>query len=184
MIIGLTGRARSGKDTAGAIISRLFGLPGLAFADPLKEAAIPMFGLTRDMVYGINYDREQIVQPWGMSVRDMLQRLGTECAREVFRQDFWMMRADITLATDPMYAEGFVMKDIRFDNEAEWILDKGGVVLMLHRSVGGIAEEHKSERGVSDHLISKRIPNEGTLGDLEILLETALSKHVGVKLNG
>lgn len=184
MIVGLTGRARSGKDTAGVIISKLYGLPDLAFADPLKEAAMRMFGITREMAYGINYDREQIVEPWGISVREMLQKLGTECAREVFRQDFWMVRADISLATDPMYSGGFVMKDIRFDNEAEWVLDKGGVVLQLHRSAGGIPEEHASERGVSSHLITARIPNEHTIPDLEILLETALARHTGVKLHG
>lgn len=174
MIVGLTGRARSGKDTAGEIISRLYGLPALSFADPLKEAAIHMFGITRDMAYGINYDREQLVYPWEMSVRQMLQELGTECAREVFRPDFWMMRADITVETDPAYSGGFVMRDIRFDNEAEWVLDKGGIVIMLHRSVGGIPEEHKSERGVSCHLVTKRVPNENTIGDLEILLKGVL----------
>lgn len=174
MIVGFTGRARVGKDTAAGIVSKRYGLPSLAFADPLKEAAIHMFGITRDMAYGVNYDREQTVYPWEISVREMLQKIGTECAREVFRQDFWLMRASITMETDPVYSEGFVMSDIRFDNEAEWVLDKGGIVIMLHRSSGGIAEEHKSERGVSSHLVTKRIPNENTVGDLEILLKEVI----------
>lgn len=171
MIIGITGRARSGKDTAAGIIARLCGITDLAFADPLKEAVICMFGITRDMAHGINYDREQIVEPWGISVREMQQKLGTECARKVFREDFWMVRADLELARNEMYAGGFIMTDIRYDNEAQWVLDKGGRIIKMHRTVGSISEEHSSEHGVSHNLVDHFIPNEGTKGDLEILLE-------------
>lgn len=171
MIVGITGRARSGKDTAAGIIAKLCGVTELAFADPLKEAAMCMFGITRDMAYGINYNREQIVEPWGISVREMLQKLGTECARHVFRDDFWMVRADIELERNEMYGGGFIVTDIRFDNEADWVSSKGGRIIKMHRSQGGIAEDHSSEHGVSHCLIDHFIPNEGTIGDLEILLE-------------
>ena len=170
MIVGLTGRARSGKDTAAAILSKKLKVYPLSFADPLKQAAMAMFGITFEMAHGIGYDRELIVEPWGISVREMLQKLGTECARKVFRDDFWMVRADITLECDMTYVNGFICTDIRFDNEAQWVKDKGGIILSLHRSQGAIADDHASEKGVSSILIDHYVPNEGTISDLEVLL--------------
>jgi len=174
VIVGLTGRARSGKSTAANIISKAYGITEIAFADPLKEAAIHMFGITRDMAYGVNYNREEVVQPWGISVRTMLQKLGTECARMVFQDDFWTVRADIEVESNPMYFDGFILTDVRFDNEAKWVADRGGVVIHLHRTVGGIGNEHASEKGVSGSLIDHHVPNEGTVADLEILLRGVL----------
>ena len=45
MIIGLTGRAFSGKDTVGAYLSRAHNFSMLAFADPIRDALMAAFGL-------------------------------------------------------------------------------------------------------------------------------------------
>ena len=68
-----------------------------------------------------------------------------------------------------------VFDDVRFDNEAEAILARGGRVFRLIRptlgAVGG-AEGHASERGVSDHLITNEIVN---LGDPMLAAATILA---------
>lgn len=176
MILGLAGRARSGKDTAGLFIERAFGIPTVAFADPLKRAAMEMFGISEHMAYGVDgYDREQIVHPWGISVREMLQKLGTECGREVFFEDFWSRRLEALVNSDEMYAEGYVVTDVRFDNEAEWIKKQGGMVLNIHRPSPEAVRIHTSESGVSLSLIDKVIPNVGTVKDLHKTLMEVLS---------
>jgi hypothetical protein len=52
MIIGLVGPARSGKDTAGAILARELGGTCIAFADPMKRFCREALGLTVDQLWG------------------------------------------------------------------------------------------------------------------------------------
>jgi len=52
MIIGLVGPARSGKDTAGAILARELGGTCIAFADPMKRFCREALGLTIDQLWG------------------------------------------------------------------------------------------------------------------------------------
>ena len=175
MIVGLTGIARSGKDTAGVYIERHFGIPTIAFADPLKAALVPLFGITPEMAQGVGgYDREQLVPPWNISVREMTQKLGTECVREVFCKDFLVRRMEAEVDSNEQFFEGFVVTDVRFDNEAQWIKDRGGVILHLHRQVDTKCRGHKSEDGIRIELIDKHIPNESTVEDLHLLLREAL----------
>ena len=145
MIIGLAGKARAGKTTAADYITNKYEIQQYAFADPLKAAAIELFGITRQMAYGHEgYDREQIVPQWGISVREMLQKLGTECMRMNFGVDFWTKRAEIAAN---QYTH-LVISDIRFDNEAQWVKDQGGIVINIFR-YSGINSNHTSEHGIS-----------------------------------
>lgn len=178
MIVGITGRARSGKDTAGDYIQSRYGIPKMSLAGPLKKAVTHMFGITQEMAEGSNYDRQQIVEPWGISVREMLQKLGTEGARRVFGDDFWTMRADIELSQKPgYYSKGFVMTDIRSDNEAQWVATKGGVVIKVERDLEGICNRHSSEKGVSPALVDHHIINNGTIPDFKSELRSILDEQ-------
>lgn len=173
MVVGICGKARAGKDTAGAYLSKKLGIPTVAFADALKLSAVAMFGITSDMAYGINYDREQIVEHWGISVREMLQKLGTECAREVFRDDFWVRRLQQLVRIDPCYSEGFIVTDVRFDNEAQWVLDMGGKMVHISRrdSILESADGHSSEDGVNPNLVNSFVSNDHDVQDLHIVLD-------------
>lgn len=65
-MIVISGKKRSGKDTV-ANIMKQHGLECYALADPIKRALLHAFNrikpysMTNDMLYGINYDREQIL---------------------------------------------------------------------------------------------------------------------------
>lgn len=50
-IIGLLGKAKSGKDTAGTMLQELGGGVPIAFADRLKEICMEMFELPREAFY-------------------------------------------------------------------------------------------------------------------------------------
>jgi len=151
MIIGLAGKARAGKTTAADYISAKYEIPTYAFADPLKAAACQLFGIAPQMAYGTGgYDREQIVPQWGISVREMLQKLGSECMRMNFGADFWTKRAEIVTNQH----RHLIISDVRFDNEADWVKSKAGIVINITRE-SSINSSHASERGVSktDHQI-------------------------------
>jgi len=170
-IFGITGLARSGKNTTAEYLASKYSLPILSFADPLKEAAVSLFGITEDMAYGFyDYDREQIVPEWGISVREMLQRLGTECMRKEFGEDFWLRRAEQTIK-HPVYKNGFILSDIRFDNEAEWIKSKGGTILSIERNLSK-QHGHVSEDRINVDLLDYIIPNTNTIPVLYHRLDT------------
>ena len=50
-LIGLTGKARSGKDTVANYLFNQHGYTRIAFADPVKLAAQQVFGLTHEQTW-------------------------------------------------------------------------------------------------------------------------------------
>src|SRR5579863_3132559 len=52
VIIGITGRKRSGKDTVGNYLVEHYGFVKVSFADTLKEACKIIFGFSDEQVYG------------------------------------------------------------------------------------------------------------------------------------
>ena len=127
-----------------------------SFAEPL-----------RDMLYQLpiprNYftsDKEEIIPQFGVTGRQMLQTLGTEWGRSQNEQ-MWVMCMSIKLdqlASD--IARGLpvcnkiVIDDLRFDNEAEMLKDRGFKIWSLVRR-GHVpsGDKHSSEGGVSDKYI-------------------------------
>ena len=177
-LIGLYGVARSGKDEVGKAMLRSHGYSSYAFADPIRSAAVAMFGLPKCMFDGDNPDRETVNEFWGFSPREMLQKLGTEGGRNVFGYDIWVKRAqirwaahvaDFELDLDNLELEissGLVITDVRFDNEAKWIIDEGGCIIHVLRPLVPAVNDHVSEQGIDPSLITHTLLNDGTLGDL------------------
>lgn len=174
MIIGIAGLKRAGKDTAADYLSVRYSLYKCAFADPVKRTAMQMFNLTEEQAWGLNgYDREQVTEPWGISVREILQKVGTECARNVFREDFWLVRlGDFLDKTN--YGRRFVVSDVRFDNEAHWIHERGGYVIKIIRpnAVQEETDTHTSEGRVTVYDWS--VPNNGTILQLKEKLDNVV----------
>ena len=171
MIIGLAGKARAGKTTAADYIAAKHEIHSYAFADPLKAAACQLFGITPQMAYGTGgYDREQIVTQWGISVREMLQKLGTECMRMNFGADFWTKRAEI--AADQH--RHLIISDLRFDNEAAWVKSKGGIVINITRE-SCLNSQHASEMGINEY--DHQIENNGSVFILHAQLTEILSSY-------
>lgn len=174
-LIGLCGKARSGKDTIADRLMSHFGMATYAFADPLRRAAHEMFGVPLESFLGSNPNREEPHPFWGISPREMLQKLGSEGGRDVFGQDLWVRRAqqywDNLQASDtldrlklrPSFWSGLVVTDIRYDNEAQWVLGQGGVVVEVKRPDAITVASHRSEQGIDDLLVTSTINNDGDL---------------------
>lgn len=160
IVIGLTGRARSGKDTVAEYLVADHGFKQVAFAGLLKEAAGLLFGLSYDQLHG---GLKEVVDPyWGRSPREILQLMGTESFRCVFGDDFWVKALERRVGQ----AEKVVVSDVRFDNEAEWVRAQGGQVVRLVRDSAEAVRSHVSEAGVHESLVDWAVENNGSLLDL------------------
>lgn len=167
LLIGITGKAGSGKDTVADWLWERHGFLKLAFADPLKLAAEAIFGLPRAVFH--DRGKKEAVHPyWGKSPRELLQLLGTEATKPVFGEDIWLKRWLISYSmfkdTDPC-----VVPDVRFDLEAQYLRNIGGVILHLNRDAAGLVgstSNHASEQGVTPLPGDFGIDNNGSLKDL------------------
>jgi len=162
MLLGIHGRAWAGKN----LLAEMLQSHSLGFADPLYEAISAMFGIPESRLRDRNRKEETI--PWiGKSPRELLQTLGTEWGRGLVRSDIWLRVAEQRL--ERAMTAGFTrvaFSDLRFDNEAEWIRQLGGVVIWITRPGGAACREHVSEAGISPNLVDFSVANDGTVDDL------------------
>lgn len=171
MLIAFHGKAGSGKDTAAAILHRIFGHTNTSFADPLKRATMIKFGLSEWHVY-TDEGKASFVGEYGTTVRDILQREGTEYVKPHWGEDFWVRRWVQTLeALAERGIEDVTVSDLRFEDEAEEVVYRGGYIVEIVRpdqqQLTGAAAQHRSEQGIRDDLIDFKLINDGTLDDLE-----------------
>lgn len=77
-----------------------------------------------------------------------------------------------------MYEERgrLIVPDIRFDNEAEWVHSRGGIVVSILRDHEELAAGHVSEQGVSPELKDFVIYNTGTMRQLSQAAYTFLER--------
>jgi len=177
ILIGITGKARSGKDTTADILSKRLGLIKYSFATPIKEAAKVMFGLTEEHVNGKL--KEEVI-PWlGVSPRRIMQTLGTDWGRDIIRGDIWVQIAkrrfeELSECLDNIFHCGMVIPDVRFENEADFVRENGGIVIHISRSSVQNVEQHRSEDGIEFKNGDIRIINDGSLEDLENTIESVI----------
>ena len=167
MIIGIHGKARAGKDT---FADMLIGsskcktdndFTKLAFADPVYEATSAMFGLDARSVE----DKEAVIPEWGMSLRQMLQTVGTEIGRNMIAQDIWLKNMSMRMSR--VASPHIIISDVRFENEAHFIRERGGIMIFVERPNTQQVRQHVSEAGVAKDDKSITIHNESTLDSLQ-----------------
>lgn len=178
-VIGITGRKRAGKDTmAGIIKDHAKGeVVTYAFADPVY-AMLEKFLNGFPMVPGTGeVDKNAVVYPYGVTMRHMLQTLGTEWGRDCIHPDIWVMKANHffdmydSSTNTPEY---FVFTDVRFNNEAKFVRDIGGTVIRVVRPwiepkkptpITRLVElftgkkDHRSEAQIDDDLVDLEVIN-------------------------
>lgn len=177
-LIGICGKAGSGKDTLAEGLAKIDVYFIYHFADPIKNALNAMFG------WGPVHwtDREWKEKPidWlGVSPRVLAQTLGTEWGRDKIDRDLWLKIAQEkwrkasgtavvnTKSNGQIAAMGMIIPDVRFENEAQWIRDAGGIVIEVVRpDLNEEVAAHSSEAGIPDTLIDLRIINNSTISQM------------------
>lgn len=193
MLIGISGKAGSGKDTIAEMIEKLVPWSSIYhLADPVKAAAMAIdpwveIGNNPDgTVHVCRYSG--IVSKYGESVakqlpevRRLYQRIGTEMGRNLFGENFWIdMMYDWYYSREPFVT--CVVPDVRFQNEAFAVRNVGGIMVAVTRPDPydlGENLRHASETELlridSDYTIS----NDGDMEALGMKVQ-ALLMEIGI----
>lgn len=164
MIIGFTGRKRSGKSTAARHLVEHYGFVELSFAQALKDMALSINPII-DFVYvgtfkgkpqfrpiyladAVNRYGWERVKDRAPEARRFLQRLGTEGVRDHIGVDTWVDKVDRQIRAIAG-RRSIVIADVRFENEAELVRIYGGIVVEVTRGENPPPPEHSSEAGVT-----------------------------------
>ena len=128
MIIGISGYARVGKDTFGSSLCKILKEYGIkcetiALADSLKEK-IANFIWTNFKISAYSQETElkKIIRP-------MLVSFGE--SKRIQDPNFWITECEKKFISGTLY----IITDIRYENEAEWIISKNGFLLNLNRQL-------------------------------------------------
>lgn len=128
LLIGIVGPKQSGKDTCADYLVRKYDFRKYAFAEPVKDVCEVMFKLEKDQLHDA-WLKEQVDDRWGMTPRQMMQRVGTDMVRSVMGKDFWLRHMDARVHQEKW--DRVVISDVRFANEADWVRRNHGVLLRI-----------------------------------------------------
>ena len=179
MILGLSGKSLSGKDTAADfLVSEMGWNRKSSFSDNLKNICKKIFNLSdiqtrtqegkKSLIPTITFDRDMHLIPIlrelkksgythdardfnGLlgkklsSPREILQFVGTDVIRF-----FYPEYHCISLMQSVSLKEKVVISDVRFPNEAEAILSRGGKLVRLVRLSGVEKRNSNSSRHLSE----------------------------------
>lgn len=189
-VIGLTGAAGAGKDTAAGYAlewceENKLKAERVALADPLKKSVGALFGVAAEDAVewcnGLKADHAFVGmaghpsgQPAHLTGRQFLQRYGTEAHRDVFGADFWTnVTKGIISAKEREGVKVIFITDVRFDDEADFVHDSNddwhGEVWRIHRDeteLSAAEQGHSSESGILADSVDMLITNDGSLDDL------------------
>jgi len=148
-----------------SIASILTGIPEYKFEDQefKKELLGPEWGkVNKNVPLNSITPSEDIEFNNLMSVREFLQKLGTEAMRDGLHNNTWI-NALFTTYTD---SAKWIITDVRFHNEAEAIKSRGGLLIRMVRDNAEVKLNHASETSLDDFKFDVYLVNDGSLADL------------------
>ena len=206
-LVGLTGKARAGKDTAAHFVQvwgdrQGFTVERHSFAEKLKVSAARTLGFEGDPAQCVAFcdtlklpeitieiHGEKLPPPhcgrffYGLdpiSGREYLQRYGTEAHRGVFGSDFWV-EALLAPLDDRVRAleapQVCVITDARFPNEAEAIRARGGEIWEVVREDNPDALSGGLEAHASEARLPDRLIDRTIVNGGDL---AALEREVGI----
>lgn len=177
--VALMGRAGAGKDAAAARLVRHYQFTRVAFADPLRDAALdldPIIGSEptgygplplrlSDAVRRHGWDRAKRAP----EVRRTLQRLGESI--RAHDPDHWIRLALAKVDVADRWGLPVVITDVRHPNEASALTRRGFLLVRVVRPghqgpAGEDQRQHVSETALDDYLADTELINSGTLAEL------------------
>ena len=122
-----------------------------------------------------------------MSVREFLQKLGTDAIRDGLHTNAWVNALMAGYKPGPFYPDvaiekhaklpNWIITDTRFPNEAQAIKDKGGIVIRVDRPGVKPINDHPSEVGLDDWKFDYKIANVSDIKALSLSVRIILEKE-------
>jgi len=191
ILIGLTGvaedvdgnrigSARVGKDEIAGYLTR--NSPNWyqeSFASPIYKIVHEAFGVPLEILQNPSEHQkeEHRYEPWDMTMRQMLQTVGSELFRHHVDEDFWVKSLTTRLEADFCNDRHacHVVSDVRMENEARAIRSRSGVIIHVHRKIsGGKVRPHETEQTVGIVEGDRHIYNYGTIDELHRQIEAVI----------
>jgi hypothetical protein len=119
---------------------------------------------------GIEYGRFPEERTGFMTVREVLQIMGTDIFREMFENDIW---ANSPFRRNWSEYDVVVITDCRFPNEKSVTEARGGTVIRIERNTG-LNDTHASETSLDNAEFEYRYVNNGSIDELEAFLKGVL----------
>lgn len=147
MIIGISGKLYSGKDTLAKFLLKYIEETDnrydlQSFARKLKEMGAFLTNTPREWWF-TQEGKNRYLPDWEMTVGQFQQKLGTEAMREGLHKDGWI----ISLMSEYQFYSKWIITDVRFPNEAEAVKCRGGVLIRIEGDPTG--ERKKSTRDLN-----------------------------------
>jgi hypothetical protein len=205
MIISITGKIGSGKDTIAEIIQQSTQLDWEVkkFAGKLKTIAELLCGVPKQNFESQEFKKTQMSEEWGMTYREFLQKLGTEALRSNLHENVWInaLFSDYKAKTVAVGTSEFditekdelpnwIITDTRFPNEMDAVKSKNGLVIKVERSLKlrkgydtpNETDLHPSETSLDNYTEwDYVIENNGTLEELRAKVMLILEKENLIK---
>lgn len=155
------------------------------FAGKLKDIASHLTGIDIEDFEDQDFKKTNLGREWWttcnegyqpMTVRDFLQKLGTDALRNGLHENVWVnaLMADY----DEQYSN-WIITDTRFTNEAQAIKDRGGIIIRVERPGVKPVNLHPSETGLDNWKFDYKIANISDLMSLKSTVQTIL-EHAGI----
>ncbi len=144
-VIGLTGKAGSGKSTVAEFLHRRYDFTRIRFADRLKNM-LRALGLTDAEIEGADKGKP-CARLGGVTPRFAMQTLGTEWGRNLIDENLWVNLWADDIKNHPLV----VVEDVRFPNEFAMVRILGGATWRIIRpdndtgTVDTLTGRHASE---------------------------------------
>jgi cytidylate kinase len=182
-IIGICGKKYHGKDTVANHLVQKYGYKRIAFADPIKDICQIVFGLSIEQLN--SYMKEEIDDYWKISPRNLMQFIGTDLFRNNMAtimpnigDNIWIhvliRKISNEIQKDPNIK--FVITDVRFDNELEYIAKLNGLKIKVQRNNIINNDHHESESYTDKLNVDYILNNDDTIDDLYIKIDELLNQ--------
>lgn len=171
MLVGISGKKGVGKNAGGSYLEVAHGFRQVAFATYLKKMARKLGWTGRKDETG----------------RKFLQNLGT--AVRANDPAFFINKVvqEIRKIRNATGSERFVVTDVRYINEIEWIKSQGGIVIRLWRTTEDKEDQHSSEveldgyEGFDDRIEVIKGDYNSLYRDLDEVLKVAFAESTSAK---
>lgn len=128
MLIGICGFAGAGKDTVADALVNAHGFNRKSFAYRVKKVCADVFSwVPREHFFGTQAQKAADLADYGMpgwTGRRILEEVGTGCFRGIY-EPVWLRNLQTEIGALPGL---YVVPDVRFRNEFDWVRERGGVV--------------------------------------------------------
>ena len=204
--LAIHGKAKTGKNTVAKLIHEIcnYDVYETAFALPVKNELINLFGIDREYLFGPSQKRQELYDPIEeVTYRDLLIQFGEFCKK--YDPNIWIKKTetsilkdyfspelkqpeDIVINQNSLYLNTYfklkeykliLITDLRFMREYEWLKKEGFKILKLTRSNNDYSNNDLSETELdkmADNFYDYHVFNDGTLDDLSSQVRDLLTK--------